>query len=156
MKGFAKAILISMFVSIAFILFTNLIYFFPWYMTLVYETFNLSQVAASDNYVKQSYFDDIEYRLENKPIFRERRDEIEINITNEYGNEAVGYDDETYYSTLTNKPYLQRGHSITVELRAVYPLSISIWGNPVEKEIPVSFTLKTTGLKHYKDLDYYE
>ncbi|HOA97866.1 MAG TPA: hypothetical protein PKK29_08850, partial [Acetivibrio saccincola] len=53
------------------------------------------------------------------------------------------------------KPYRQRGKPVTVEIRAVYPLSITLWGKEYERELPVSFSITTTGLKHYKDLDYY-
>jgi hypothetical protein len=54
-----------------------------------------------------------------------------------------------------NKPYRQRGEPLTVEIKAVYPFSITLWGKKLEREIPVQFSMSTTGLKHYKDLDYY-
>lgn len=157
MQSFAKAILISILVSVCLLLFTNLMFFFPWYMTLVVETFNLSQTAANDNYVKQSYYEDTLNRLKDKPIFREKADKIEINALNEDYATAVGLDDEAYYFSRAEieKPYRQRGEPVNVEIRAVYPLSISLWGERMEREIPVSFSLETIGLKHYKDLDYY-
>ena len=50
---------------------------------------------------------------------------------------------------------MQRGETLTVTISAVYPLQVTLWGRLVEKEIPLSFTFKAVGLKHYKDLDYY-
>ena len=157
MQIFAKTILISILVSVCLLLFTNLMFFFPWYMTLVIETFNLSQIAASDNYVKHTYYYDIERRLEDKPIFREKADKIEIIVLNKDHATAVGSDDETYYFSRSEieKPYRQRGEPVNVEIRAVYPLSINLWDDErLEREIPVSFSLETIGLKHYKDLEY--
>ena len=157
MKGFAKAVLAAIFVSVAFMIFINFIYFFPWYMTIIYETFNLTQIAANDNYVKESYYNDILYRLKEKPMFREKAEKIEIIVLNDDGYTAIGNDDETIYEDSLDyeKPYKQRNSHLSVEIKAVYPLSVTLWGQKVEREIPVSFSLKTTGLKHYKDLDYY-
>lgn len=157
MQGFAKAILISMIVTIALFVFTSFIYFFPWYTTLVVETFNLSQIAAGDNYVKQSYYDDTLNRLQGRPIFKRNPNAIKISIENEDGNKAVGYDDESVYENLPEeqKPYNQRGKAITVKIDAVYPLTIKLWGQDVTRNIDVSFSMNTVGLKHYKDLDYY-
>ncbi|MDQ2085697.1 hypothetical protein RBH29_04515 [Herbivorax sp. ANBcel31] len=157
MQGIAKALLTTILVTICMLLFTNLIFFFPWYMTLIIETFNISQVAASDNYIKQSYYDDAMERLSDRPIFRENAGAIEITAINESGTSAIGNDNETYYEELSEnqKPYRQRGTPITVEISAVYPLTITLWGEEYERELPVSFSITTTGLKHYKDLDYY-
>ena len=157
MQGIAKAVLIAILVSICLLLFVNLVFFFPWYMTLVTETFNLSQAAASDNYIKQSYYDDTLERLKNRPIFRDKPDKIVITVKNSDDYTAVGDNDETIYAELTEleKPYRQRGNSVSIKVEAVYPLSITLWGNKVEQEIPVSFSLTTIGLKHYKDLEFY-
>lgn len=158
MRGIAKGILAALLVSIGIMLFTNLVFFFPWYMTLVVETFNLSQVAASDNYIKKSYEDDILDRLRSRPIFNKLPDEITIEATNAAGFSAISdHNDDSYYANLPEyeKPYRQRGEPVTVQIRATYPLVVKLWGKEYTSEIPVSFTLKTTGLKHYKDLDYY-
>lgn len=158
MRAFAKSILVSILVTVCILLFTNLIYFFPWYMTLVIETFNVSQVAASDNYLKQTYHDDALERLRERPIYRQKADDVEIIAKNEDGGDAIGYDDASYYEDLSEyeKPYKQRGKPVKVTIEAVYPLSIELWGKKYEREIPVSFSLTATGLKHYKDLQYYE
>lgn len=157
MRGVAKSFLVAIVVAASIMVFTNLVFFFPWYMTLVIETFNLSQVAAGDNYIKQSYYDDALQRLKERPIYREHPDQIEIEAFNEDNGRAVGNDDETVYANATEleKPYRQRGEPVTVTVRAVYPLSVKLWGEELRTEIPVSFSLTSVGLKHYKDLDYY-
>ncbi|WP_238655345.1 hypothetical protein [Paenibacillus piscarius] len=157
MRGVAKSFLIAIVVAASIMVFTNLVFFFPWYMTLVIETFNLSQVAAGDNYIKQSYYDDALKRLKERPIYREHPDQIEIEAVNEDNGRAVGNDDETVYANATEleKPYRQRGEPVTVTVRAVYPLSVRLWGEELRTEIPVSFSLTSVGLKHYKDLEYY-
>ncbi len=157
MQAFAKSILISILVSVCLLLFTSLIFFFPWYMTLVVETFNLSQIAAGDNYVKQTYYDEALHKLRDRPIFRDKADEINIEVLKDGGGSAIGYDDETLYYYLgdNEKPYRQRGESITVRISAEYPFSITLWGEPLERPFPIQFELKTVGLKHYKDLPYY-
>ena len=157
MQGIAKSVLITILVSICFLLFTNLIFFFSWYSTLILETFNLTQVAASDNYIKQDYYEDALDRLQDRPIFREKANDIAIKALNDSGFSAIGDNDEIIYETAPemDKPYRQRGQPIEVEISAVYPLTVTLWGKQFEQEIPVSFSLTTSGLKHYKDLDYY-
>ncbi len=157
MKGFAKACFISIIITIFIFMFTSFIYFFPWYTTLIVETFNVSQIVAGDNYLKQMYYDDTLDRLQNKPIFKDNPDKIELIVENEDGGKAIGYNDEELYegSMENDKPYKQRGRTIEVELQAVYPLKVTVWGNTYTKDIPISFAMKTVGLKHYKDLEYY-
>lgn len=155
MQGIAKGLVITILVSICIMLFTNLVFFFPWYMTMVIETFNLSQAAASDNYIKQAYYDDALDRLKTRPIFRDKASDIVITVKNDDNYSAVGDDDESVYSGLTelSKPYRQRGKPVSVTVEAIYPLSVELWGTPYEKELTVSFSLTTIGLKHYKDLE---
>lgn len=157
MASFAKSILVALFVVTAILMFTNIVFFFPWYMTIVVETFNISQIVASDNYLKDTYYYDTLYRMQEQPVFRENPHMVLIDVENAYGREARGNDDETmyYHSNDWDKPYLQRGESLMVRVQAVYPFKITIWGEAVGFDVPFSFSLKTTGLKHYKDLDYY-
>lgn len=157
MQSFAKAILISMISAIFLMMFISLSLFFPWYSTLIIETYNLSQVASGDNYVKQSYYDDALDNLKDRPIFSDKSDKVKITVLNADGRNAVGDDDETNYLSVADhdKPYCQRSKQLTITIAAVYPLQVTLWGRPVEKEIPLSFTFKSVGLKHYKDLDYY-
>ncbi len=157
MQGVAKSILITILVSICFMLFTNLIFFFPWYMTLVIETFNLSQAAANDNYIKTSYYEDTLDRLQSRPIFNQLPNDIVITVKNADGSVARGYDDESYYKDFDSesmKPYRQRGKAVNVKIEASYPLSIKLWGREIRNKIPVSFSLTAIGLKHYKDLEF--
>ncbi len=156
MQGIAKAVLITIIVSILFLMFINLAMFFPWYMTLVVNTFNVSQMAASDNYLKDTYYYDTLHKLQDAPIFREKWEDIEIIVETSDGRPARGVNNETYYIDEPDyaKPYRQRGETITVTISAVYPLFVTLWGTRYEREITVSFSMKTTGLKHYKDLDY--
>ncbi len=160
MRAFAKSILISILVTVAIFIFTNFIYFFPWYTTLIVETFNVTQIVASDNYLKEDYKEEVLENLKDRPIFKKRADDIEISVrkepddSNEHSAEG-GNDASVYENDLDdNKPYRQRGEPVTVTIKAVYPFSIKLWGDTLERELPVSFTLKTIGLKHYKDLEY--
>lgn len=159
MQSFAKSILITLIVTAAVLMISNFIYFFPFYTTLVVETFNVSQKVATDNYMKESDFERELENLKNRAIYNKRPEQVEIIIKNADDQSAVGYDDPERYLdegvTDDAKPYRQRGEPLTVTVKAVYPLTITLWGEPYVKEIPVSFTLKTTGLKHYKDLEYY-
>lgn len=157
MRGVAKAVLGVILSSVAILLLLNLAFFFPWYLTLITETYNVSQIVAGDNYMKETYYEDALERLQERPIFRDKDDKIEILITNADGRSAIGDDDETVYYDRAefDKPYLQRGEELQVEIKAVYPFSITLWGEKLERELPVSFSMTTTGLKHYKDLDYY-
>lgn len=157
MAGIARAVLVTIIVSICLLLFINLALFFPWYITLITETFHLSQVVASDNYLKESYYDDALDRLQERPIFRDKRHAIKISVKNADQYDAIGYNDETFYIDRAKfeKPYRQRGEPINVEISAVYPLTITLWGEKYEQEIPISFSMTTTGLKHYKDLEFY-
>ncbi len=157
MQKIAKATIISIVVSIALLILTSFIYFFPWYTTLIVETFNVSQIVAGDNYLKQTYYDDTLWRLQDKPIYNKNPEDIILIVKNEDGRNAIGDDDESIYinSVENDKPYRQRGSTLEVEIKAIYPLQVTIWGRTYTKEIPVSFSMKTVGLKHYKDLDYY-
>lgn len=157
MKGFAKSILIVMLLGICLMIFNSMVAFFPWYMTLVVETFNLSQIVASDNYLKDTYYYDTLDNLQDKPIYRDRRYDIEIEVLNSSNSSAIGSDNEEvyYYDSESNKPYRQRGEPLSVKISAVYPFSVTLWGSEYYKDLPVSFELTVIGLKHYKDLEYY-
>ena len=71
MEGFAKAIFMSIVVTVVIYVLTSFIYFFPWYTTLIVETFNISQIVAGDNYLKETYYDETLDRLKDKPIFKD-------------------------------------------------------------------------------------
>ncbi|RIX50817.1 hypothetical protein D3P08_19160 [Paenibacillus nanensis] len=164
MQGIAKAFLITIITSIVIVLLTNMAFFFPWYLTLVSETYYVSQVAATDNYLSKANYEDIKDSLEERPIFSKRKDDIEIWVhkSENYtyaGDSAISTvytEDYSDYANDSDKPYQQRGEPIYVKISAVYPLTVKLWGKEYSRDIPVSFEMKTTGLKHYKDLPYYE
>lgn len=157
MKGFAKVTFMSIVVTVALYVLTSFIYFFPWYTTLIVETFNVSQIVAGDNYLKQGYYDDTLARLKAKPIFKEYPGEVQITVLNDDGRDAIGDNDEEIYESSVegDKPYKQRGNPLTVEISAAYPLKATLWGKTYTRKETFTFTMKTVGLKHYKDLEYY-
>jgi hypothetical protein len=149
MAGFAKVILISILVVTVFVVFTNFVLFFPWYMTLAYETYNLASVAANYNYLPQ---DEKEFVLENlkvKPVFKESPEKIVI-----YSDHEGEYS-YAYYKDMDSslKPYVQRGESFYVEIRAAYPFRIQLAGSERKIDYDVSFRLPVTGIRYYKDLE---
>jgi len=162
MAAAIKAVLAAILAAAALFIVTQLVFFFPFYMTIITETFSLANVAAYDNYVKQSYYDNSLEGLRERPIFNKAPSSIKIEILNADNRDAVGDDDEFYYNSYEGiylpgggyKPYRQRGEPITVNITAVYPLEISLWGRPLRREIPVSFSMTTIGLRYYKDLHY--
>ncbi|WMT42039.1 hypothetical protein RE628_06275 [Paenibacillus sp. D2_2] len=143
MRAFAKAILITIIVTVSFMIFTNFIYFFPWYTTLIVETFNVTQIVASDNYLRDDLKEDVLEKLQDRPIYRKKADQIKISVkkkdsdTDEHsaeGGKVSLYEDVPDQ----DKPYRQRGEPVTVKISAVYPLSIKLWGKELEREVPVS------------------
>jgi len=123
--------------------------FFPWYMTLVYETYNLASVAANYNYLPKDEKEFILNNLKTKPIFKECPEKIEINSDRE------GDYSYEYYKDLDNslKPYGQRGETFYVEIRAAFPFRIELAGSERSMDYEVSFRLPVTGIRYYKDLD---
>jgi hypothetical protein len=156
MVSFAKAILGAVVGAVIMVLLTQFAFFFPFYMTIVVETFNLANTAAGDNYIKDSYYESSLATLQSKPMFKQNPNKIIIDVRNSDGGEAVGDDDEYVYNATSGesgKPYRQRGNPIVVTVSAAYPLTINIAGQTIEKDIDLSFTITTIGLKYYKDLD---
>ena len=165
-----KAVLVAIIASAALFILTHLAFFFPFYMTIVVETFNLANVAANDNYVKYEYWDSSLQGLRQRSMFEKayERDPLSISVTaikgspgDPYGS-AIGDDSEDgtafYYDrngfTDANKPYRQRGEPVTVTVRAAYPFEVSMWDLEIKKSWPVEFSITTIGLKYYKDLPY--
>ena len=163
MAGFLKAILISIIAASSMVVFMNAAYFFPWYMVIVETTSAVSQMIATDNYLTHDNFILIDEQLRNRPIFRLRSAEDKLWIKAEHideGRTAIeGYPSQTldfYYGQPDHmKPYVQMGNFVEVTIHANYPFQMEIRGNPiVVADIPVTFTITTTTLKHYKDLPY--
>ena len=149
MAGFAKVILIAMLVVTVFVVFTNFVIFFPWYMTLAYETYNLASIAANYNYLPQDEKEFILENLKTKHVFNKSPDKIEISSDHEG---EYSYD---YYKNLdsTLKPYVQRGETFYVEIRAAYPFRFELAGSERQIDYEVSFRLPVTGIRYYKDLE---
>ena len=165
----AKAIIVAIIASALLVLLTHLAFFFPFYMTMVLETFKLANVAANDNYVRQSYYDQSFDDLTGYPMFAKSRSwtpgdgwntgNVRIRVLNADDERAVGSDYSYDYSDIDGtigKPYRQRGEKIKVEIVAAYPFEMKMWNETYHRAIPVSFSITVIGLKYYKDLDYYD
>jgi hypothetical protein len=158
-----KAVLIAVISTVVLFLIVQLAFFFPFYLTIVVETFNLSNIAANDNYVRQMYYDQSLESLRERPMFNNvRTPDVTIEIINADGMTAIGEDDDSIYNQYdgqflpngTRKPYLQRGNPVTVTINAVYPIEMTLWGRTITRPFPVSFSMTSIGLKYYKDLDW--
>ncbi len=149
MVGFAKAILAAILVVTVFVIFTNFVLFFPWYMTLAYETYNLASIAANYNYLPFEQKEFVLEKLKSKPVFKENPNKIRIYSDHE------GEHPYEYYRDMDNslKPYGQRGEPFYVEIRAAYPFRIKLAGSEREIAYNVSFRLPVTGIRYYKDLE---
>jgi len=176
MVAVAKTILIAILAGVAFIIVLQVAYFFPFYMTMVVEAFNMANIAANDNYIKVEYYEDALDKLRDRPMFNKFNStdphlaQIIARHIDEYDRDdgdaiepSPGHP-ETYYNAVdgpivsgVTKPYRQRGNAIKVTVNAWYPLRMTLWGREVTPvDIPVSFSMTTTTLKYYKDLDLIE
>jgi len=108
MAGFAKSIVIVLLISTIFLITTNFIFFFPWYMTLAYETYNLSTLAAQHNYIDEEEALMIIENLNQKPFFRENP----LSLSDIEGQFDAGV--------------LQRGEQFSVTINARYPIRMDM------------------------------
>jgi hypothetical protein len=165
MAGFGKAILIAMIAAVSLIILFNVAFFFPWYLTLVEKGFAISQFIATDNYLKQNYYQDIMTELGDYQLFRARLDDVQIEAWHDNGAGGTAIEPsyhtlEEYYNDDYPKPYVQMGHPVLVIVSASYPLQMELFGTPIHELLPtlsdihVSFKMTTTTTKHYKDLPY--
>lgn len=134
MAGFAKSIVIVLLVCAVFLITTNFIFFFPWYMTLAYETYNLSTLSAQHNYIEEEEAWMIINNLNQKPFFKENP----IDIDDIDGRFDTG---------------LQRGDQFSVTIKASYPIRMDMGFFQIERDWPVSFAVETTCLYFDKTLD---
>lgn len=135
MAGFAKSIVIVLLVCAVFLITTNFIFFFPWYMTLAYETYNLSTLSAQHNYIDEDEAWMIIENLNKKPFFEENPISL--------GDIEGQFEPEV----------LQRGDQFSVTINAKYPIRMDMSFFKIERDWPVSFTVETTCLYFNKDLD---
>ncbi|ABN51867.1 MAG TPA: hypothetical protein DEF39_09965 [Hungateiclostridium thermocellum] len=135
MAGFAKSLVIVLIVCVVFLITTNFIFFFPWYMTLAYETYNLSTLAAQHNYIDRDEAQMILDNLNKKPFFKEN---------------PVTFDD---IDGETEPGKLQRGEQFTVSITAKYPIRMDMGIVNIRRDWPVTFSVETTCLYYDKNLD---
>ncbi|MDR1687854.1 MAG: hypothetical protein LBS21_04495 [Clostridiales bacterium] len=154
MRALGKTVIGAIVISVLIVFFTKLAGMFPFYLTMITETFNLANIAATDNYIKEQYYTDSLDGLRSLPLYRENASSVEIEILNADGRTAVGDNDEYGYidADPSFKPYLQRGNPVSIRISAVYPFQFELWGRPTAFDVPVSFSLTTVGLRYYKDL----
>lgn len=148
MKTVANSILAALLVSIFLLTFTNFIMFFPWYLTLVFETFNLSTQAAGANYIKPEMVRFIEDDLKSRPLFKNPavKDMVYVQMD---GSRIRPSDDEISVKTAYCK---QRGSAFKVSITASFPFIIKAFGNTFTRTQEVTFELPTTGVRYYKEL----
>jgi hypothetical protein len=142
MKGVANSLLAVILVSFFMLSFTNFLMFFPWYLTLVYKTFNIATEASTVNYVQACMVDDAITDLSSRPIFTD-----DVNV----------YMNDTLISRNTNNESLrlQRGQKFSVKTSAKFPFIVKIFGREFKREVDINFSIPATGIQYYKDLDPY-
>lgn len=138
MKGIANSLLAILIVSVLLMSLTNCIMFFPWYMALVYETFNLSVRAANVNCITEEMIQDVQSGLENKPLFRECKQDLKV-----YYNG---------FEVLSGTAPSQRGITFNVGIGGRFPFILNIFGKEYRFTTPVSLHIPTTGTRYYKEL----
>ena len=180
MATLGKMVIGAILLSVLIMFLSSIAMLFPFYMTIVTETFNLANIAAADNYVKELYYDESLEGLRELPLFNDASTgDAEIFVFNADGialldldvsnrpirdkasslryseGWAVGSNSEFDYNNIDGafgKPYRQQGSKLRIIVTAEYPFEFTIWGQPVGFNVPVSFSLTTNGLKYYKDL----
>ncbi|NLM59650.1 MAG: hypothetical protein GX194_11175 [Clostridium sp.] len=143
MKGVANSILAIILCSFFILSFTNFMLFFPWYLTLVYNTFNVATEASIVNYVTGDMVENVISDLESKPLYRDNISYVKVYMNNRVIKE--GEND-------TNLR-LQKGESFNVSIEAQFPFVVKVFGQEFEKKLPIKFTIPTTGVRYYKDMD---
>lgn len=148
MRGVANSILIAMLVGVFITTFSNFIMFFPWYFTLVYETFNVSIRASNINYIDSTITKEARDDLINRPIFNKlSRGDIKILMNDTEISE--NNEQNTFIS------YLQRGETFDVTIESKFPFIIKFGDVDFRREAEIKFTIPTTGIRYYKDLEGY-
>lgn len=142
MKGVANSLLAVILASFFILSFTNFLMFFPWYLTLVYKTFNVATEACTVNYVQAHMVDEAITDLNSRPIFS---DDVDI------------YMNDKLISRNMDDPSLrlQRGQKFTVKTSASFPFVVKIFGKEFRRDVSINFSIPATGIQYYKDLDPY-
>ena len=117
--------------------------FFPWYLTLVYNTFNVATEASIVNYVTGDMVENVISDLESKPLYRDNISYVKV-----YMNDHVIKKGEN-----DTNLRLQKGQSFNVSIEAQFPFVVKVFGQEFERKLPIKFTIPTTGVRYYKDMD---
>jgi len=153
MKAIANSILATILISLFIITFTNFIILFPWYLTLVFETMNLSSDVATVNGVTKNMVDNVILNLEDKPLFKRKMSDLKIFISSSDSGSDVEVQKAVFSDDNEVKYRRQRGKKIKVGIEAVFPFDIKVFGNTYSYQIPIRFNLSTIGVRYYKDLE---
>ncbi|NLP15143.1 MAG: hypothetical protein GX383_11865 [Clostridium sp.] len=145
MKGVANSILAVVLVSFFVLSFTNFLLFFPWYLTLIYNTFNVATEASIVNYVTSDMVENVISDLESKPLYKDHIGEVKVYMNNVEVKRGV------------DNPALrlQKGQTFSITIKADFPFVVKIFGNEFERKLPIRFTIPSTGVRYYKDMDPY-
>jgi hypothetical protein len=153
MKAVANSILAVLLISIFIMTFTNFIMLFPWYLTLVYETTNLSNDAATVNGITKNMVDNVINDLQDKPLFKRKMSDLKIYISDEADPDSEHEVSRAVFSDDSEVKYRrQRGRKVKVGIEAVFPFDLKIFGKTYSYEMPVRFNLTASGVRYYKDL----
>lgn len=142
MKFMANAILATLIITIFIMVFSNFILFFPWYLTLMYQTYNISIQAAGENHVSSCMAMDAKEDLVRRPIFSKMGEE-DIRV----------FMNDLEIDNFNEPAYLQRGERFNVGLECTFPFEVKVGGAALVRGVSVSFEIPTTGLRYYKDLE---
>jgi hypothetical protein len=143
MKFMANSILVVLIMTIFIMVFSNFILFFPWYLTLIYQTYNLSIQASGENYVTNLMVIDVKNDLKSRPIFNKMEEgDIKINMN------------DMELDGVMEPQYLQRGESFAVGIECSFPFEINVGETRFKRSVRVKFEVPTTGLKYYRELGY--
>jgi hypothetical protein len=154
--GMVRAVILAMIAASCLVLFMNLAFFFPWYLTLVEKGFVVSQMVATDNCLRYVYNDDLLTELRDYPIFHDvDPDKIKIvadhlfedGTYRETAIQDVNKDLADYYDInecdcpierdeLTycqHRPYAQMGGRVRVTISAPYRLQMKLFGKDIHE-----------------------
>jgi hypothetical protein len=167
--GLVRAIILVMVAVASLVMFLNLAFFFPWYLTLVEKGFVVSQMIATDNCLKRDYYDSLLAEIQAYPIFRDinpNRITIVATHLDEYGTpllpvaahpSAIQDDDgrylEDYYDIATctcdiegynlihcpHRPYVQMGGRVKITVSADYRLQMRLFGQDIHSFTGLNF-----------------
>jgi hypothetical protein len=83
--------------------------------------------------------------LESKPLYKDHIGEVKVYMNNVEVKRGV------------DNPALrlQKGQTFSITIKADFPFVVKIFGNEFERKLPIRFTIPSTGVRYYKDMDPY-